>query len=122
MALKAFEGQRSLSISQFHSHWHLSPSSTEAGFLPVRAPSSTVLVRTGAGGAVPASGWYQVVQYSDSRGTGSTGTETVLLNIEVIAVLSLDMVHFSINLAVEKVHSCRKPLSWTLSNIISHQY
>src|ERR1700722_10338860 len=25
----AFEGQRSLSISQFHSHWHLSPSSTE---------------------------------------------------------------------------------------------
>src|ERR1700719_4589848 len=27
--LKAFEGQRSLSISQFHSHWHLSPSSTE---------------------------------------------------------------------------------------------
>ena len=34
------------------------------------------------------------MQYSDSRGTGSTGTETVLLNIEVIAVLSLDMVHF----------------------------
>ena len=63
-----------------------------SGFLPVRAQSSTVLVRTGAGGAVPASGQYQVVQYSDHRGTGSTGTETVLLNVEVIAVLGLDMV------------------------------
>ena len=43
------------------------------------------------------------MQYSDRRGTGSTGTETVLLNIEVIAVLCLDMVDFSFNLAVEKV-------------------
>jgi hypothetical protein len=49
-----------------------------AGFLPVRAWSSTVLVRTGAGGAVPASSWYQVVQYGGRHGTGSTGTETVL--------------------------------------------
>src|ERR1700735_1903422 len=48
------------------------------GFLPVRAWSSTVLVRTGAGGAVLASGRYQVVQYGGRRGTGSTGTETVL--------------------------------------------
>ena len=51
------------------------------GFLPVRAWSSTVLVRTGAGGAVPASGRYQVVQYGGHRGTGSTGTETVLKRI-----------------------------------------
>src|SRR3984957_7581057 len=29
MIRAVFEGQRSLSISQFHSHWHLSPSSTE---------------------------------------------------------------------------------------------
>ena len=49
-----------------------------------------------------------MVQYSDSHGTGSTGTETVLLNIEVIAVLCLDMVDFSFNLAVEKV----QPLSY----------
>ena len=75
------------------------------GFLPVRAQSSTVLVRTGAVGAVPAS---EVVQYSDSHGTGSTGTETVLLNIEVIAVLCLDMVDFSFNLAVEKVQFLQK--------------
>jgi len=46
------------------------------------------------------------VQYSDSRGTGSTGTETVLLNIEVIAVLCLDIVDFSFNLAVE----CQKEI------------
>ena len=43
------------------------------------------------------------MQYSDRRGTGSTGTETVLLNIEVIAVLYLDMVDFSFNLVDEKV-------------------
>ena len=47
------------------------------GFLPVRAWSSTYLVRTGAGGAVPALGPYQVVQYGGRRRTGSTGTETV---------------------------------------------
>jgi hypothetical protein len=80
----------------------------QPGFLPVRAPSSTVLVRTGAGGAVPALGWYQVVQYSDCRGTGSTGTETVLLNIEVIAVLCLNMIAFSLNFAVEKAQSLQK--------------
>ena len=39
---------------------------------------SYVLVRTGAGGAVPALGRYQVVQYRGHHGTGSTGTETVL--------------------------------------------
>ena len=48
------------------------------------------------------------MQYSDSRSTGSTGTETVLLNIEVIAVLCLDMVAFSFNLAVEKVQFLQK--------------
>ena len=78
----------------------------QPGFLPVRAPSSTVLVRTGAGGAVPALGWYQVVQYSDCRGTGSTGTETVLLNI--VAVLCLNMIAFSFNFAVEKAQSLQK--------------
>src|SRR5487761_571495 len=51
------------------------------GFLPVRAWSSTVLVRTGAGGAVPASSRYQVVQYSGCHGTGSTGTQTVLKRV-----------------------------------------
>jgi hypothetical protein len=39
-----------------------------SGFLPVRAQSSTVLVPVQA---------VQIVQYSDSHGTGSTGTETV---------------------------------------------
>ena len=55
--------------------------------------------------------WFQgqgFYQYSDSRGTGSTGTETVLLNIEVIAVLCLDMVDFSFNLAVEKAQFLQK--------------
>jgi hypothetical protein len=55
--------------------------SVPAGFLPVRAWSSTVLVRTGAGGAVPASSRYQVVQYSGRHGTGSTGTQTVLKRV-----------------------------------------
>jgi hypothetical protein len=50
--------------------------------------------------------------------TGSTGTETVLLNIEVIAVLCLDMIAFSFNFAVEKAQFLQKTLSWTLSNII----
>ena len=48
------------------------------------------------------------MQYSNSHGTGSTGTETVLLNIEVIAVLCLDMVDFSFNLAVKKVQFLQK--------------
>ena len=51
------------------------------GIPPVRAWSSTVLVRTGAGGAVLAPGRYQVVQYGGRRGTGSTGTETVLKRV-----------------------------------------
>ena len=48
------------------------------------------------------------MQYSDRRGTGSTGTETVLLNSMVIAVLCFDMVDFSFNLAVEKVQFLQK--------------
>src|SRR5580658_5531746 len=60
---------------------HFIPPFAPAGFLPVRAWSSTVLVRTSAGGTVPASGRYQVVQYGGRRGTGSTGTETVLKRV-----------------------------------------
>jgi len=50
------------------------------------------------------------VQYSDFRGTGSTGTETVLLNIEVIAVLCLDIIAFSFNFAVEKAQFLQKTI------------
>jgi hypothetical protein len=55
----------------------------------VRVSTSTCSEH-GAGGAVPASGWYQV------------------LDIEVIAVLGLDMVDFSFNLVVEKVQFLQK--------------
>ena len=48
------------------------------------------------------------MQYSDFRSTGSTGTETVLLNIEVIAVLCLDIIAFSFNFAVEKAQFLQK--------------
>jgi hypothetical protein len=72
-----------------------------AGFLPVRAWSSTVLVRTGAGGAVPASGWYQVVQYGGRRGTGSTGTETVLKRV---CCLGLQGKHIFV--PVHQTHQC----------------
>ena len=48
------------------------------------------------------------MQYSGRRGTGSTGTETVLLGLEVIAVLCLDMVDFWFNLVVEKVQFLQK--------------
>ena len=71
-----------------------------SGFLPVRACSSTVLVRTGAGGAVPASGRYQV-QYGGRRGTGSTGTETVLKGI---CCLRLQGKHIFVR--VHQTHQC----------------
>jgi uncharacterized membrane protein len=85
----------------------------QSGFLPVRVQSSTViLVRTGAGGAVPALRWYQVVQYSGRCGIGSTGKETVLLYIEVIAVLCFDMVDFfRLIWRLRTYNFCRKPLS-----------
>ena len=51
-----------------------------------------------------------MVQYGGRRGTGSTGTETVLLNIEVIAVLCLDIIAFSFNFAVEKAQFLQKTI------------
>ena len=43
-------------------------------------------MRSSAGGAVPASRRYQVVQYGGRHGTCATGTETVLTCIELVAV------------------------------------
>jgi hypothetical protein len=51
------------------------------GFLPVRTGAVRTPVRSSAGGAVPASRRYQVVQYGGHNSTGTTGTETVLIDI-----------------------------------------